>query len=154
MIIDGREFPGQALRQGMYIPLGRVSLWEEIQYVTTNPIEKVLEPGYFNMLWQLVTPPDKIEVASFTEDGWRYTTLLVCDNTFDPLIAGVGGTISVRLLAGDEEVIPEPGIGLRSVHKGRGVYEVRNGVDAVVAEGLTREEAQARVMDGPVGGVS
>lgn len=34
---------------------------------------------------------------------------------------------------------------LRAVHKGRGVYELHDESGAVVASGLTRDEAQARV---------
>ncbi len=148
MKIGGREFPGQVLRQGMYIPLGDVTLWERVQYVTINPIDALMEPGYFNKLFQLVAPPARIEVASYVDDEWRMATLIVTENSFDPTIPGIGGTVSVRLLGDDNEPIPEAVEGLRAVHRGRGVYQVQDAAGAIVAEGLSRVEASNRVMNG------
>ncbi len=151
MIIDGRDFPGQPIHQGAYIPILHSSLWYVVQYATTNPVEALLEPGYFNKLYQSVSPPDRIEVASFYEDEWHFATLVVFDNTFDKTIPGVGGQVSVRLMWRDDEPIPviETG-GLHSVHKGRGMYEVRDADDVTVAEGKTKGEAERIVMAGPV----
>ncbi len=145
MIINGREFPGQPLRQGSYIPLGRVSLWEEVQYVTTNPISDLLAPGYFNPLFQIVDPPAMIQVASFTDGAWRYASLAVVENTFDPANPGIGGALSVRRLDKDEEVIAAPVPGLKAIHKGRGFYEVQDGDGEVLESGLTKVQAEAKV---------
>ena len=150
MIINGREFPGQPLRQGAYIRLGVVSLWDEVQYVTTNPIADLLVPGYFNPLFQIVDPPARIEVASFTDGEWRYAKLAVVENTFDQTNPGVGGTVSVRRLDEDAEHIPETVPGLQAVHKGAGRYEVQDGDGEVIQSGLTKDRANAIVLEGRV----
>ncbi len=150
MIIDGRDFPGQPVHQGVYLPRGMVSLWDELQYVTTNPVEALLEPGYFNKLYQRVSPPDRIEIASFVDDEWRYASLSVIGNTFDVTVPGVGGVVSVRLVWRDDEAIPEAATsGFHPVHKGRGVYEVQDGDNVMVAAGLSRVEAERIAIEGP-----
>ncbi len=150
MIIDGRDFPGQPVHQGVYLPRGMVSLWDELQYVTINPVEALTEPGYFNKLYQRVSPPDRIEVAAFVDNEWRFSVLVVTNNTFDKTIPGVGGTVSVRILGTDDEDIPEPVEGLHAVHKGRGVYEVHGPDGEIVGQGLTKDAARRVVMDGKV----
>ncbi len=149
MLIDDREFPGQNLRQGAYLERGIVSLWGEFQYVTTNPVNELFAPGYFNKLYQVAKAPDRIEVESFVNGEWRSHTLVVTGNTFDPSIPGIGGTVSVRMLGSDDEPMPEIVEGLRAVHKGNTVWEVHDSNGSIVAERMTKDAAFAMAMNGP-----
>ena len=95
--IDGREFAGTTLGAGSYLARGQVSLWEEWQYVTTNALPTLLEPGYFNDLTKRIAVGARIHVASFVDDEWCVFTLNVTGNTYEAAKPWADGVVQVGL---------------------------------------------------------
>ena len=99
MLIGGWEIDGPTYRDGVYLERGLVSLWTEVQYVTSASIETLLAPGYFDTLCRSLPPLATITVRSFVDDEWQLAVLIVAGNTFDPTEPNLGGQVSVRLVS-------------------------------------------------------
>ena len=118
----------------------RLKFGSELCYQTDHPETAIGEDNYFLTAQHLLNPGDTISVVCMKDDGsWMKAQYEVS--------VSIPGMVAVEPVTewrhGGKQIIP----GLRAVHKGRGSWNVEYESGKVVESSLTKEAAQAFVLE-------